>query len=101
MPPDQTEKTKRPVGAERPFPWRCRHCGKDQVVLTSTSYDAEVGHDGTLHTFKIPRIEIPVCRNCGERVFTEKVDAQIKDALRAHLGLLTPAEIRATLSSVG
>jgi putative zinc finger/helix-turn-helix YgiT family protein len=94
------EKLKRPVGAERPFPWRCRRCGKDEVVLTATKYDAKVAHDGVLHAFEIPRIDMPVCRNCGTRVFTEKVDAQVRAALREHLHLLTPDEIRAALARV-
>ena len=92
---------KRPLNAQRPFPWRCRHCGKNQVVLTTTSYDAEVRHDGRLYAFTIPRLQIPACTACGKRVFTEKVDEQINAALRSHLHLLTPAEIRAALDRVG
>jgi putative zinc finger/helix-turn-helix YgiT family protein len=89
--------SKRPFGAERPFPWRCRHCGKNKVVMTTLSYDAEIRHDGRLHTFTIPRLQIPVCEACGEKVFTEKVDDQINAALRLHLQLLTPDEMRRAL----
>jgi hypothetical protein len=63
---------KRPVGAERPFPWHCRHCGQDQVFMTTINYDAEVRRDGRLLTFTVPRLDIPVCRACGQKVFTEK-----------------------------
>lgn len=97
MHPRQSTASKRPVGAERPFPWRCRHCGKDQVFPTILSYDAEVRHAGRVHVFQIPKLEVPVCRACGEKVFTEKVDAQINAALRVHLHLLTPEEMRAAL----
>ena len=89
--------SKRPIGAERPFPWRCRRCGKNKVVLTTMSYDAEVRHDGRLHRFTVPNLRIPVCEACGEKVFTEKVDDQINAALRAHLQLLTPEEMRTAL----
>ena len=68
---------KRPVGAERPFPWRCRHCGKDKVRLAVIRYDAEVRHDGRLHKFVIPKLEAPVCEACGKMVVTEAVDEQI------------------------
>jgi DNA-binding transcriptional regulator YiaG len=34
-------------------------------------------------------------------VFTEKVDEQINEALRSHLHLLTPAEMRTALARVG
>ena len=97
MHPEQAKEPKRPIGAERPFPWHCRHCGKDQVFLTTLPYEAEVRHDGRDHAFQIPNLELPVCRACGTKVFTEKVDEQINAALRAHLHLLTPAEMRAAL----
>ena len=89
--------TKRPFGAEQPFPWKCHHCFKNQVVMRTVCYDAEFRHDGRLYTFTVPKLKIPVCEACGERVFTEEVDDQITDALRSHLHLLTPDEIRAGL----
>jgi putative zinc finger/helix-turn-helix YgiT family protein len=93
--------SKRPANAERPFPWRCRDCGKPQVAMRTMSYDAEVRHDGRLHAFTIPRLHIPVCKACGAKVFTATVDDQINAALRAHLHLLTPEEIRAGLDRIG
>src|ERR1700680_3342091 len=89
--------TKRPFGAERPFPWKCHHCFKNQVVMSTVSYDAEFRHDGRLHSFTVPKLKIPVCGACGEKVFTEEVDDQITDTLRSHLHLLAPQEIRAGL----
>ena len=101
MHPKQSKKAKRPRSAQRPFPWRCRHCGKREVTLAKTNYAAEVRHDGRLHTFTIPDLELPVCQSCGERVFTDQVDVQVNDALRAHLNLLTPAQIRDAIKRVG
>jgi len=69
--------------------------------LAKTNYAAEVRHDGRLHTFTIPDLELPVCQSCGERVFTDQVDVQVNDALRAHLNLLTPAQIRDAIKRVG
>jgi hypothetical protein len=89
--------THKPPKALKPFPWTCHHCFKDEVVMGTTSYDAQVRHDGRLHTFTIPELRLPICRACGEKVFTEKVDDQIGDALRAHLHLLFPGEMRAAL----
>jgi putative zinc finger/helix-turn-helix YgiT family protein len=96
-----SKEAKRPVGAERPFPWRCRHCGKNEVVMTTTRYDAEVRHDGRLYAFTVDCLDIPVCQACGQKVFTEKVDDQINAALRSHLHLLTPEEMRAALDRIG
>ncbi len=69
--------------------------------MTTVAYEAEVRHDGRLYQFKIPHLELPVCQACGEMVFTEQVDAQITDALRNHLHLLTPAQIHAGIKRVG
>lgn len=93
--------TKRPFNAERPFPWQCRHCGKSEVVMAEVDYEAEVRHDGRLYKFSVPDLAIPVCQACGERVFTEKVDQQISSALRSHLKLLSPEQIRDGLERVG
>ena len=95
--PEQSKKAKRSPSAERPFPWRCRHCGNKKVALAKTNYAAEVRYDGRLHKFTISDLELPVCQACDARVFTEKVDAQ----LRAHLNLLTPAQIRDAIKRVG
>ncbi len=101
MHPRQARKAKRAPNAERPFPWCCRHCAKQEVVIVTAEFKAEVRHDGRLHTFTIPDLELPECRACGERVFTEEVDAQVNDALRAYLNLLTPARIRDAIKRVG
>jgi putative zinc finger/helix-turn-helix YgiT family protein len=100
MPPKEQKPEKRPFGADRPFPWCCQHCGESQVVMSTTSYPAEVRHDGRLHTFTIPDLKLPICQACGERVFTEKVDSQIREALRSHLCLLSPDQIREALGRV-
>jgi putative zinc finger/helix-turn-helix YgiT family protein len=92
---------KRSPNTDRPFPWRCRHCGKQEVVMATIRYDAEVQHDGRLHAFSIPRLEIPACQDCGEKVFTEQVDAQINKALHVHLKLLTAEQIRNCIQRVG
>src|SRR5262249_9657094 len=89
--------SKRPVGAERPFPWRCRRCGQSHVFMASIRYDAEIRHDGRVYTFTVPHLNIPVCLAYGGKIFTEKVDDQINAALRSHLHLLTPEEMRAAL----
>lgn len=65
--------------------------------MKTLRYDAEFRHDGRVHAFTIPDLKIPVCEACGEKVFTEEVDDQITNALRSHLRLLSPDEIRAGL----
>lgn len=100
MPANTTDMPKRPSHAERPFPWRCRKCRQEQVFLDTISYTATVRHDGREYAIKVPRLTLPVCRNCGEKRFTEDVDDQINAALRTDLQLLTPQQIRAALERI-
>lgn len=101
MPHKNAPQQKMPANADRPFPWRCRRCGKNEVVTGTTRYDAEVRHDGRLHRFTIPNLALPICRSCGELVFTNAADRQVIDGLRSHLGLLSPQQIRDALSCLG
>lgn len=101
MHPKQANQSKRPFVTETPLPARCPNCGKKEVAMTTIVYAADVRHDGRLHSFTVPDLELPVCRACGEKVFTEAVDRQVNDALRAHLNLLTPSQIRDAIERVG
>src|SRR5271166_4414840 len=96
----QSVELKRPIGAARPFPWRCRHCGKTTVRMATIQYQVDAPYDGRSYAITIPELNIPVGSECGQKVVTEKVDEQIKSALRAHLRLMTPEEIRAGLNRI-
>lgn len=84
---------------ERPYPRRCFACGKDTVNQTCIPHDAKVRHDGKLHAFHIPSLQIDQCEHCGEQYFTSDTDEQINLGLRKHLGLLTPQDIRSGIES--
>jgi hypothetical protein len=47
-----------------------------------------------LHAFSIDSLGTDQCERCGEQFFTASTDEQIRLALRDHLGLLSPGEIR-------
>jgi hypothetical protein len=91
---------KRHPAADRPFPWRCRNCREMSVVPQRIDYQDTVRFDGRLVSFLAPDIEIPICQNCGEKVFTERVDSQLCEAMQRHLHLLTPAQIREGISKL-
>ena len=67
----------------------------------TVEYDAETRHDGRVHQFTIPKLQIPCCQACGEKVFTEDVDQQVNDALRRHLRLLTPKQMSDAITELG
>jgi len=79
---------------DRPFPWKCPSCGKPEVYPATVPYTAEIKHDGLTHTIRIPALETPQCRSCQELLFSDSADEQINAALRSHLKLLSPSQIR-------
>lgn len=71
------------------------------VVPQRIDYHDKVRYDDRMVSYLARDIEIPICRNCGEKVFTEKVDSQLCEALQRHLQLLTPSQIREGISRLG
>jgi putative zinc finger/helix-turn-helix YgiT family protein len=86
---------------DRPFPWPCANCLKDEVYPETMPYTTEVKHDGQSYLIEIPALRIPKCRACGALVFSNSVDDQIIQALRAHVRLLTPEQIRGGREALG
>jgi putative zinc finger/helix-turn-helix YgiT family protein len=86
---------------DRPFPWPCSNCATLTVVPTVIHYTAKVKHDGVVHELHLPALEVPRCQTCGETVITTAVDEKINEALRSHLRLLTPAQIRNGIEKLG
>ena len=68
---------------------------------TRMDYPARINYDGRIVSFLAKDISIPICQNCGDKRFTLDVDDQINAALCAHLGLLTPQQIRAEIERLG
>src|SRR5262249_43852317 len=93
------EKSREPKA--RPFPWLCVDCFTRTVVPTVIDYTAKVKQDGVLHELHLPALEVPRCTTCGETVITTDVDEKINEALRSHLRMLTPAQIRKGIETLG
>jgi len=83
------------------YPLPCSECGQERVYLDFIGYDAEVKHDGKLHTFHIPRLAVNKCNHCGEIYFDAVTSDEISSALREHLNLLSPHDIRVGIMSRG
>jgi putative zinc finger/helix-turn-helix YgiT family protein len=78
----------------RPYPWKCRSCGKQSLKPVVVDYTTEMEHDGRLYSLMVPNLEILECEACRSRVLPEAALAAVVDKLRAEAGLMTPAEIR-------
>jgi putative zinc finger/helix-turn-helix YgiT family protein len=90
----ETKKNTARKPRDRPFPWRCATCLKDEVYPDTIRYSTDAKHDGRVYHIEVPELRIPKCRACGALVFTYTADDQVLDALRAHVRLLTPAQIK-------
>jgi putative zinc finger/helix-turn-helix YgiT family protein len=101
MTPEKTNPTQDRQAADKPFPWRCPRCLKKTVNVVTMPHTAKASYDGRVHELEIPQLEIPQCASCGELVFSNRVDEQISHALRLHLRLLTPEQIRAARDALG
>ncbi len=85
----------------RPFPRPCPECGQEELYPAAIAYDAEARHDGRRYAFHIPALQVNQCLACGEVLFSNATDDQISQALREHVGLLSPRQIRDALQSLG
>ena len=80
---------------------RCAECGNLAVQPAVISYDANIKHDGKLHAFRIDELPVEQCSACTEVFFTNATADPKSRALRKHLGLLQPEEVRELLSEHG
>lgn len=89
-----------PQPRERRYPIRCTDCGAREVRPAVIPYSLEKNHDGRLYRLHIPDLRVLRCDKCGQVLFETEADAQISAALRSHLRLLTPDEIRSNLQAL-
>ena len=81
-----------------PYPRTCIECDKDAVVRLAIPHNAEVKHDGKLHSFFIAELCIDKCEAGGEEYFSSETDGQISKELRVYLCSLKTEEIRVDAS---
>lgn len=86
------------VSGAKPYPRRCSECGHVAVRSATMAYDARIKHDGKVHEFQIAQLPVDRCGYCTEEFFTNVTSDARSDALRQHLGLLQPDQIRQMLA---
>lgn len=57
-------------------------------------YPLRFEHDGRAHEISVPQLHVARCEDCGEIVLDDEANERISASIRAHLGLLTPKQIR-------
>ncbi|HWG44875.1 MAG TPA: type II TA system antitoxin MqsA family protein [Gemmataceae bacterium] len=99
MPEPQANPIDTPKGP-RPFPWHCPKCRHKEVWPAIVSYRCEMAHEGRLYAVEVPALTVPRCSHCGELIFNDRAEEQIRDSLRSQLRLLTPHDIQAARTSL-
>jgi hypothetical protein len=82
----------------RAYPIRCIDCGRVDVFPAVVQQTIRRNHDGRIYELVIDDLPAAKCRACGAVSFAQDSDDRIIGALREHLHLLTPEQIRANLA---
>lgn len=82
------------------FPVRCIECGQKEVRPATVRKRITKNHDGRLYELDINGLTVTQCSACGSVFFTQATDEQINAALREHLSLLAPAQIKTSIESL-
>lgn len=73
---------------------KCPNCGAHELADAVVDRTTRIQYDGTLHSVRVPNLEVMKCGACGEIVLDNRADKQYVTALRKMLNLLQPHEIR-------
>lgn len=85
----------------RPYPRRCHACREVAVHRAEERRTVEAKYDGTQYTLTVPAFPLSRCARCGATTVGHDSDEAINRALRDHVGLLHPHEIRANRNALG
>jgi len=84
------------------FPWKCGKCRERAInPVTLAAYSADLEHDGRKYPITVNGLQAARCDNCGTIMLDDAANRRLSDALRAEVGLLQPAEIRAHREALG
>ena len=88
------------IGKTRRYPIRCIDCGAKEVRPVTIRKEVAKNHDGRNYNLVIDELPVTQCQSCNSVFFTDQTDSRIDAALRTHLRLLTPEQIRANLAAL-
>jgi hypothetical protein len=86
---------------ERPFPWFCPRCRRQEVWRETIAYECQREVRGEPVTVAVADLAVPRCRNCGELVFDYVAEEQINRVCRARTHAADGPNGTEATSSVG
>ena len=87
--------------SERRLSRLCHECRQEAVRPAHIERTLDVRHDGAQHRVHVPRLPVLRCEHCGAVTYGNDSDEAINRALRDHLALLRPEEIRTSREALG
>lgn len=72
----------------------CVMCGLNTIADTTIEKTTSIKYEGKLYEISVSDLIVLRCGECGEIYLDNRADRQISRALRLHLGLLQPEDIR-------
>ena len=79
---------------------RCHQCGEDLVARVAPPHLRKLRYEGSPYDVLIEGLPEWHCETCDLSVTDEDGDPVLQAALRKHIGLLSPEQIRAGLKSL-
>ena len=86
---------------KRSFPRTCVKCRQVRVMPATIDREMTLKYDGAHYQLFVRSISVNKCEHCNECTFGDDSDSAINAALRAHLGLLAPSDIRSHRKALG
>lgn len=79
----------------------CFQCGKDLEPRLAPPQHMTMRYEGSPHEVLVDKLPEWHCADCKVSVVDESSDKPLQDALRKHIGLLRPEQIKAGLKALG
>jgi len=79
----------------------CFECGKDLEPRLAPPQRMTMRYEGSPHEVLVDKLPEWHCADCQVAVIDESSDKPLQDALRKHIGLLRPEQIKAGLKALG
>jgi len=79
----------------------CFQCGKDLEPRLAPPQRMTMRYEGSPHEVLVDKLPEWHCADCQVSVIDESSDKPLQDALRKHIGLLRPEQIKAGLKALG
>ncbi|HYV39424.1 MAG TPA: type II TA system antitoxin MqsA family protein [Gemmataceae bacterium] len=91
----------KPANRVRPYPWKCRNCGKIAVHPAVVTYEVDIEYEGKAYHVVTEKLPAPQCRECHSIYPDAQANRLITAEFRRQARILSPGQIRQDRESLG